>query len=59
MTKRWSRDGIVASISSLMTEPRRRRLSADSNSRTRSSASSWTSMSLSRSTRNAPWLLTR
>jgi hypothetical protein len=39
MTKRWSLDGIEASISSLMTEPRRRRFNADSNRRTRSSAS--------------------
>src|SRR6516165_7509924 len=59
MTKRWRRAGIETSISSLITEPRRRFFSADSNSRTRSSASSCTSTSLSRSTRNAPWLLTR
>ena len=43
-----------ASISSRITEPRRRRLSAVSNSRTRSSASSSISTSESRMTRNAP-----
>ena len=46
--------GMLASISSRMTVPRRRRLSALSYRRTRSSASSSTSMSLSRMTRNAP-----
>ena len=46
-------------MSSLITEPRRRRLSAVSNSRTRSSASSRISSSESRMTRNAPDALHR
>ena len=49
----------VASTSMWITEPRRRRFSALSNTRTRSSASSSISSSLSRITRNAPCPLTR
>ena len=54
-TKARSDSGMLASISSRITEPRRRRFSALSYRRTRSSASSSTSMSLSRMTRNAPF----
>ncbi len=50
--------GMCASVSSRITEPRRRRFSAVSNRRTRSSASSSTSRSLSRMTRNRPCALT-
>lgn len=46
--------GMWLSTSSRMTEPRRRRFNAVSNSSTRSSASSSTSRSLSRMTRNKP-----
>ena len=46
--------GIVEFTSSRMTLPRRRLLSALSNERTRSSASSSSSMSLSRTMRNPP-----
>ena len=58
-TNRRSSAGIAASSSSRITDPRRRRLSTVSNSRTRSSASSSISISQSRMTRNAPCPLTR
>ena len=59
LTKLCNSSGIDASMSSLMTMPRRRRLSAVSNSRTRSSASSRISTSESRMTRKAPTPLDR
>ena len=53
-TKSFSSSGIEDSTSRRITDPRRRCLSAVSKKRTRSSASSSTSMSLSRTTRKAP-----
>ena len=57
-TKRRNSTGIVDSMSSLITDPRRRRFNAVSNSRIRSSASSRISTSESRVTRKAPSPLT-
>ncbi|MCY1233784.1 hypothetical protein D9M72_463410 [compost metagenome] len=58
-TTNWRSDaGISESVSMRITEPRRRRFNAVSKKRTRSSASSSTSISLSRMMRKVPEPLT-